>query len=1007
MGFIWRKNHDYAIRNTLMDDQTEITPFLSLASIREAHKELLQNRRDDTESADFLQTVTTFLQRAQAGGAYLDDDQERWAAQNLLDYWENQLFHAGAEPPDALLVEFNPLSQPEIPDERCPYRGLEAFVEKDEHLFFGREQIVQELIQQIDLTQMVAIIGPSGSGKSSLLLAGLLPKLEAGVLPGSETWHYFRPFVPGSAPLTQLARLLEPKGTGSADWMLEHLEQFKTNPHHLTSLLSQPGQPTAVLVIDQFEEVYTLCFDEMERTAFIDNLLNLLQIRTHRHLVLLTMRTDYESYLHRTPLLHGLIEQSTIRLTAMNAAELRDAIEKPAAAIGLKFEEGLVDEVIREILGEPAALPLLQFALLQLWENRERNRITWESYRRLGGVLKALGSTADSLYEGLLPEEQVTVKRIFLRIVRPSEGLEVTRNRVRRKILYQSGEASDRLDRVLDKLVQARLVRLTKGINPNDDQVEVAHEALVRNWPRLISWLEDERVALRHRQRLTAQAEHWESLSHNPGALLRGAALQEVLHYTDLSVLEAEFVEASKAAILQEEQEKEAVRQRELIQAQELAQEQKARAEAQAIAARRLRFVNIALATILLAAVMALLLWSNYSSLQADAALLEVESTAVAVQGTTQALVAQSTIQSQSLVEATTQAQIATSQAQSAGRATGEAALAGTAVAATATFQYETALDAQGTIAAQAAQTAVNQPTTQATSTPSAELLLAQFQVDAQLKAIVRPKDNMRMYYITGSTFQMGAALEDPLAQPHEQPAHTVTLHNFYLDEQEVMVHQFAAFLNEIGGYRQTCGGGSFDCAKTGFETQYTYLLNNVGFYEPKAGFETYPINWVSWYGAQDYCTWVGARLPSEAEWEYAARGIDGRFYPWGNSDPLPNQAVFGIRPSGESFVSAFQPTTALVTGASPFGIFGLAGGVMEWVQDWYQADYYQTNPGATVNENNVTGLKVLRGGGWIDAADGLRTTTRYSLSPQLPAVLRAGDLVYSGVGFRCALDAP
>jgi F0F1-type ATP synthase assembly protein I len=274
----------------------------------------------------------------------------------------------------------------------------------------------------------------------------------------------------------------------------------------------------------------------------------------------------------------------------MHAGELREAIEKPAQNVGLKFEEGLVDQLIREILGEPAALPLLQFALLQLWDNRERNRITWESYRQLGGVMEALAKTADNLYENLLPEEQVTARRILLQIVRPSEGLEVTRNRVLRKSLYVGGEAFDRIDRVLEKLVQSRLVHLTKGETPEEDQVEVAHEALVRNWPRLVEWLEDERVVLRRRQRLATQATQWDARGRidDDSVLLRGWLLDEAKNFTDLNELEATFVQASETAVRKAEKEEEDRRQRELSQAQELArraemiaEEQKARADTQ------------------------------------------------------------------------------------------------------------------------------------------------------------------------------------------------------------------------------------------------------------------------------------------------------------------------------------------------------------------------------------------------------------------------------------------
>jgi WD40 repeat protein len=239
-----------------------------------------------------------------------------------------------------------------------------------------------------------------------------------------------------------------------------------------------------------------------------------------------------------------------VRVTALDASELREAIEKPAELVGLKFEEGLVEALLQDVLDEPAALPLLQFTLLKLWDNRERNRVTWETYKRLGGGRQALARSADEFYEQLIPEEQVTVKRILLRMVRPTEGLEVTSNRIQRKTLYQAGEARDRVDRVLDKLIQARLIRLSEGNTPDDAQIEVAHEALVRNWPRLVNWLEDERVNMRQRLRLTVAAEEWKARRKDKSVLLRGALLEDAQKYEDLNELEKEFIRHSKRAEL-------------------------------------------------------------------------------------------------------------------------------------------------------------------------------------------------------------------------------------------------------------------------------------------------------------------------------------------------------------------------------------------------------------------------------------------------------------------------
>ncbi|MCA9921700.1 MAG: SUMF1/EgtB/PvdO family nonheme iron enzyme [Anaerolineales bacterium] len=1019
----------------------EIIPFLSYLSLRDTHRELLKRRREeqDNENTSLWDDVKDFLQRGEAAGAFLDIDEERQGAQNLLDYWHNQLYHAGLEGPEAILAEFDPTTQPEIPDSRCPYIGLDAFNESNFHLFFGRSQLIEDLMRQVTVNRLVAAIGPSGSGKSSVVLAGLLPRLKKGDLPGSALWHYYPTIVPGSAPLARLARLLQPETAATEEWVPDQIEAFRENSEHLVNLIDQSNPNPAILTIDQFEETFTLCHDEEERRAFLDNILRLVSSRGQRHLVILTMRVDYESYLNKVPLFQSLFEQGQVRVAAMNGKELWEAIEKPADLVGLKFEEGLIDALVREIVGEPAALPLLQFTLLQLWDNRERNRVTWETYRRLGGVMQALANTADHVYNTLLPEEQVTARRILLRIVQPSAGLEFTRSRVPRRVLYQSGEANDRIDRVLEKLIQARLVRLTKGATPIDDQIEIAHEALVRNWPRLGEWLEEAAVSLRQRQRLLAQAEHWDRLGRDDGALLRGGLLADALQYDDLSPLESEFVKASEEAKAAEEREKERIRQRELEQAKALAQEQirvaqaereradarkreavalQQRTEALELAARRNRLFNIALLVTLGLAVGAIFLFVQANRQQADKiAALNSEATAVAAQSTavaaqSMAEAGQSTaVVAQSMAEAgqstavagleIATVQIATSEAFNVARSTEVAKSEETAVASTATAQFVEALNAQMTATAQVTPSRASGSLSQSapTATPSIQELMDQYALDAQLKAIVRERDNATMLYITGGTFAFGTDDDDR--------GSAVTLNSFYIDQAEVTVRRYAGFLNAIGSYRRNCDGGY--CVFTGVETLYTSLLNNLGTYEARPSYETTPVNQVSWAGAAAYCEWVGGRLPTEAEWEYAARGLDGRIYPWGNT-PEPNSllANYNISAGRAIFNQVFAPfetVNALPDGASPFGVYAMSGGVMEWVEDWYSEDAYadpDTNGAAYAD--NSSGERVLRGGFWNSAAADIRTTSRFHLDPELTSPSLDAE-VYWGVGFRCVRD--
>jgi hypothetical protein len=341
--------------------------------------------------------------------------------------------------------------------------------------------------------------------------------------------------------------------------------------------------------VNRFEEAFTLCDDDGLRQTFVDNLVNLTNAG---HVVILTMRTDFEAQVARLPDFQKLFEPAVVRVGPLNAGELRQAVEAPAAMIGLKFEEGVVDDLLNDLLGEPAALPLLQFALLKLWERRDHNQITWEAYRKLGGGRQALANAADEFYNDLTPEEQTTARRMLLKMVKPGEGAEMTRHRVRRNSLYLKDEANDRVDRVLDKLIRAHLVRVTQGESGSEAQVEIAHEALLRNWPRLVDWLDEERMTLRQRHRLTAAAEQWQRLGKDPSALRRGALLAEALQYDDLNLLEAEFVKASKDAEEAAEREKEAIRQRELDDARRIAEVEKRRAEEHEQAAHRLRLGN-------------------------------------------------------------------------------------------------------------------------------------------------------------------------------------------------------------------------------------------------------------------------------------------------------------------------------------------------------------------------------------------------------------------------------
>lgn len=1039
----------------------EIIPFLSFSSLRDSHQQLIQQRRAvdrqaQSDQDEMWKAVLTFLKRGEAAGAFLDIESEREAAQNLLDYWNNQLFHARHDAPDALLAEFDPFTQPELPESHCPYIGLTAFDETNAHLFFGRNDLIKALLEKINTNRIIATIGPSGSGKSSVVLAGLIPRLKNGAAPQSKEWFYLPTIVPGVTPLLRLARLFEEKVNDNPEALLDIADALRHDHQHLATLISQKTDAPAVLVIDQFEETFSLCQDEAERQAFIDNLLHLANTQTHRHLVILTMRTDYETYLNKVPLFQALVAEGQIRVSAMNGGELREAIEKPAELVGLKFEQGLIDAVVREIVGEPAALPLLQFALLQLWDYRERNKVTWSSYQRIGGVMKALANTADELYNSLLPEEQVTARRILLRVVRPGAGLEFTRSRIQRNILYQSGEASDRIDRVLDKLIAARLIRVTPGSAPEFDQIEVAHEALVRNWPRLGEWLEEAAVSLRQRQQITELAEKWERTDRHKDALLRGVLLDEAQAYDDLSPLELLFIAESQALEDSEKAAEEKARQRELEQTKALAKEQQRVVQSQkreaealqeknaalALAARRNRYLNIALVVILIGTTLfliGLLLAANERvaaveqriSLEetANAALIAEQAatrdlaTAVAgadiveAEGTTAAMMAEATItQAQSEIVLVTQ-EVATISSQNAMEATQEAAAIKTAQAVASTqtaVSFQTA-EAPPTptptpLAPSSSDGPVSSlPTATSTLSPGEIQLtrIAEIGSQAVRNAQFRDIDGMTMLFVSGDTFIMGMPTNDPNANSDNTPQRKITVPSFYMDQFEVSVFQYAAFLNNSQTTITNCLGER--CAFTLSDTSFSSIRSDKdGEHRAVAGYADAPMTQVSWYGAEAYCRWVEARLPTEVEWEYAARWTDERMYPWGNDAPNDNLAIFNKPKFFPD--STFDPLLAVDSfpnGISPFTLYGMAGSAQEWVADWYSPDFYARASSSTaVNENNERGEKVLRGGAWFSDADEITTTARDHLPPTL-GLATSDAQIYWGAGFRCARDAP
>lgn len=532
------------------------TLFKSLSAIRAAHTRLLREyeKHDEPEEGEklpeeFIQSVETFLWNASSSGALLDVEEDRTDVQALLNYWTTVLYNFGKAPRPVTLHRFMEEIAARQIGERCPYPGLKAFNREDRVVFYGRRELVRQMTTWLAKENFIAVVGLSGSGKSSIVRAGLISELQEGAVPGSDQWTYYEPIVPGSESLRSLSDLTCPPGTANDAWHERQSQKFLDKDDHLLHLLSQDNK-TAVLVVDQFEELFTLSKNEPARRAFISNLVRLATDPDMRHIVIVTMRSEFDSYVARYPILYELFERSQVRVPPLSPIALRKAIEKPAERAGLTFEPGLVEDLVQQVLGEPAGLPLLQFTLYKLWEKRSGKTFTWASYRELGGSPReVLAKVANEIYQSFkLNEDRNISREIMLKIVRPGAGLDITSNRVSSDELYTVGPR-DNVDRVLERWVTAGLLRVTATGEVKHFEIEVMHEALIRNWPQLGAWVDEQRETDRRRLRLTAAAQQWVEHDRDPGGLLGGTLLVEALEYRDLDKVESEFVEASQRRI--------------------------------------------------------------------------------------------------------------------------------------------------------------------------------------------------------------------------------------------------------------------------------------------------------------------------------------------------------------------------------------------------------------------------------------------------------------------------
>jgi WD40 repeat protein/energy-coupling factor transporter ATP-binding protein EcfA2 len=449
-----------------------------------------------------------------------------------------------------------------------PYKGLAYFSTKDKVIFFGREKLSDELADRLQTTSFLAIMGASGSGKSSLLRAGIIPRLE------ERNWriHIIKP---GTHPLAALAASLtrdelDPATTNTIGNALA----TNANTLHQTAekLIARTHAERLLLAVDQFEELFTQCKDSQEQKAFVDNLVSAAQAQG-AVTVLLSMRADFYGRISQFHNLPDLISQEQVYIKPMAEEDLVRAIAEPAKRGGWQFVEGLVEQFVADVGKEPGHLPLLSHALLATWEQRRGVVMTLGGYREAGGVKSAIAQTAEATYAALTASEQLIAKRIFLRLTELGKGTEDTRRRVNQVELGEDAA----MQAVAQRLTAARL------ITTNQDGIDVAHEALIREWPRLREWLDADREGLIIHRRLTDAEQEWRSNRQEPSLLYSGFRLNEAEQWIKdnanvLNDLEQTFFTASIDERQKEIEEKEEQHRREQEALERAAKAETARA---------------------------------------------------------------------------------------------------------------------------------------------------------------------------------------------------------------------------------------------------------------------------------------------------------------------------------------------------------------------------------------------------------------------------------------------
>ncbi|MGH3866182.1 MAG: trypsin-like peptidase domain-containing protein [Pseudonocardiaceae bacterium] len=479
-----------------------------------------------------------------SGAAVWDDEVAGVVGMTVAADARSDLRAAYLIPSEELIQAWPPLASRTVPP--CPYRGLYPFRERDVSVFHGRQEFTGRLVTEVQRRPLVSVVGPSGSGKSSVVFAGLLPRIAQ-----KQEWlsMSMRP-AHASSPLVALAAALLPflDPDQAETERLTALGQLTTLlrdghlPDVVERVLARAGKTDVLLVVDQFEELFARQGDGA--SEFLDVLLPALHAPGNLTVVL-TLRADFLGQALQDPALAAALEGAVTTIGQMGRDQLRAVIEGPLPN-GVTYQDGLVERILGDVGEEPGSLPLLEFALTLLWERQDRGKLTHSAYEQLGGVRGALASYAERVYiDQLLPEDQEEARRLLIQLVRPSEVGEPVRRIARRPEL---GEPRWQLSQ---RLAATRLL-VTDRDPTGVESVELVHETLIGGWSRLYDWFTEDLAFRTWQERLRGSVAQWETVRRNEGALLRGAPLAEAERWLaerpeDLGAPERQFVYASRA----------------------------------------------------------------------------------------------------------------------------------------------------------------------------------------------------------------------------------------------------------------------------------------------------------------------------------------------------------------------------------------------------------------------------------------------------------------------------